>query len=605
MPLFCFWPLSTRYEGRIAIKTVSWSIGATCKSRFASTAGLNLVHAIARNWVDWEVLVQRIWKPLGLALVLGIAATVHSGSLSFATETQAQEAEQTAPALTAQQEAIRDRLTRLPKATGSERARANRMSEWYAERAYQPIWIRDGKPTTASERITFMLIKAYEDGLDPDEYAAIGLFGKLASKTDEGLADFEISLSNAAILYGQHLRAGRVEPNKINRELVLYPDQISAQGMLSNLADEANAAENLALLAPPTDRYRRLKSLLQSLRIVQGGGGWVTIPEGEVIKENDEDPRIAVLRKRLEQSGDLPQGAHTGNKLDGNLFRALRYFQYRTGLETDGALGPATRAELNVSVDERIQQVELNLERRRWMQADFGERYIFVNLADQVLKLVDKGKTVHAALVQVGLPFHATPVFTDEMEYLDFNPYWNVPYSIATKEYLPKLKQNPYALASKKIRVLKGGSSIDPGAVPWTSYSRAKFPVRLRQDPGPDNALGRVKFMFPNKYSIYIHDTPSKSKFANASRYFSHGCVRVRDPFALAEKILGFQGVSRAKIDSIVRSAKNTKVSLKQKIPVHIAYLTAWVNKDGSIHYRRDIYGRDKILAAALKKSGS
>ena len=186
------------------------------------------------------------------------------------------------------------------------------------------------------------------------------------------------------------------------------------------------------------------------------------------------------------------------------------------------------------------------------------------------------------------------------MEYLDFNPYWNVPYSIATKEYLPKLRRNPYALQSQNIRVLRNGSVVDPGRIPWSSYSRSNFPVRLRQDPGPRNALGRVKFMFPNKFNIYIHDTPSKSNFDRASRYFSHGCIRVEDPLKMAETILGLQGVTRAEIDSITASGKRKVVKLEAPIPVHVVYLTAWVNKDGSIHYRRDVYGRDEILAEAL-----
>ena len=308
-----------------------------------------------------------------------------------------------------------------------------------------------------------------------------------------------------------------------------------------------------------------------------------------MLKEGMTDDRVPALRERLIQSGDLPKGLHEGDVYDGKLLQALKYYQWRMGLDTDGAVGPATLAQLNTTIGERIEQVEMNLERRRWMQADFGSTYIFVNLADQVLKLVKDEKTIHAAIVQVGLPFHRTPVFTEQMEYLDFNPFWNVPYSIATKEYLPKLKRNPYALSAQNIRVLQNGRSVNPGSIPWSSYSRSRFPVRLRQDPGPKNALGRVKFMFPNKFNIYIHDTPSKSKFQRSSRYFSHGCIRVNDPFLLAEKILSLQGVSRTKINRIVNSGKKTIVSLKKKIPVHVAYLTAWVNKDGSVHYRKDV----------------
>jgi murein L,D-transpeptidase YcbB/YkuD len=236
------------------------------------------------------------------------------------------------------------------------------------------------------------------------------------------------------------------------------------------------------------------------------------------------------------------------------------------------------------------------------MQNDYGPYYVFANLADQVLKVVKNEKTIHTALIQVGKPYHRTPVFTDTMEYLELNPYWNVPYSIATKEYLPKLIRNPGVLSRQNIEVLAGGKAVSPYAINWSQYSRRKFPFRLRQKPGKRNALGRIKFMFPNKYSVYIHDTPSKANFGRASRYFSHGCMRVKDPLALAAVILNPEGWSRKKINAVVRSGKRTVKRLKSQIPVHVAYLTAWVNKDGSIHYRRDVYGRDKILDKALKR---
>ena len=218
-----------------------------------------------------------------------------------------------------------------------------------------------------------------------------------------------------------------------------------------------------------------------------------------MLKEGMTDDRVPALRERLIQSGDLPKGLHEGDVYDGKLLQALKYYQWRMGLDTDGAVGPATLAQLNTTIGERIEQVEMNLERRRWMQADFGSTYIFVNLADQVLKLVKDEKTIHAAIVQVGLPFHRTPVFTEQMEYLDFNPFWNVPYSIATKEYLPKLKRNPYALSAQNIRVLQNGRSVNPGSIPWSSYSRSRFPVRLRQDPGPKKCPGSREVHVPEQ----------------------------------------------------------------------------------------------------------
>ena len=497
-------------------------------------------------------------------------------------------------------QAMRDRLATMNRSTESDRTRADHIAAWYEQRDFAPMWLQDGQPTKASEEAIFVLLRADKDGLVPAEYKADVMFPKLDQPGDAGLADFEVSLSEAVALYGQHLRRGRVEPNKVNRELVLYPEDLAANRLLQYLDQSNNLTETLRDFSPNTARYDRLRDLLQKLFVAQARGGWTQIPEGPSLKPGMSDPRVSLLRERMIESGDLEAGAHEGDVYDGSLLRALQYFQFRMGLETDGVVGPATLGQLNVTVEDRIRLVELNLERRRWMQADFGDPHIFVNLADQVVKVVKDGKTIHAAVTQVGKPYHRTPVFTDEMEYLDFNPYWNVPHSIATKEFLPKLRRNPYALRSQNIRVLRDGKSVDPGRIPWNSYSNSNFPVRLRQDPGPKNALGRVKFMFPNKFNIYIHDTPSKSKFQEASRYFSHGCIRVEDPFKMAEAVLGLQGMSRSEIEGISASGKRTVVKLETPIPVHIVYLTAWVNKDGSVHYRRDVYGRDDILAKAL-----
>jgi murein L,D-transpeptidase YcbB/YkuD len=219
--------------------------------------------------------------------------------------------------------------------------------------------------------------------------------------------------------------------------------------------------------------------------------------------------------------------------------------------------------------------------------------------------VVENDKTIHTALLVVGKPYHSTPVFSEQMTYLEVNPFWNVPPSIATNEYLPKLRRNPGVLERENIRVLAGGNSeVSPWAVDWASIS-GRFPYSLRQDPGPRNALGRIKFMFPNQFNVYIHDTPSKSLFARASRIFSHGCMRVQYPEQLAEVLLKEQGWTKAKLEQAIATGERRIVKLKRTIPVYVTYLTAFANKDGSVHFRRDVYGRDKTLAAALQKARS
>jgi murein L,D-transpeptidase YcbB/YkuD len=357
----------------------------------------------------------------------------------------------------------------------------------------------------------------------------------------------------------------------------------------------------MRLIAPRTQRYERLRQALAAYRRIEAAGGFVKVPDGAPIKAGAADARIPAIRQRLAQEGYL-RGAGAGLFYDAALVDAVKRFQEQHGLKAEGLLGPQTIKEMNVPVSARVLTLELNMERNRWLQNEFAPYHIFANLADQVVKLVKNDDTLHAEVIQVGQPYHRTPVFTDVMEVIELNPYWNVPPSIAVNEYLPKLRKNPGVLAGENIKVLSGNGAISATAVNWSSLGKGNFPYSLRQDPGPGNALGRVKFVFPNEYNVYMHDTPSKAKFDAAQRYFSHGCLRLRDPLRMAELILGPEGYSRQRIDQIVATGKNTPIRLKTHIPVYVVYLTTFVNKDGSVHFREDVYGRDKIEAEALAK---
>ena len=339
----------------------------------------------------------------------------------------------------------------------------------------------------------------------------------------------------------------------------------------------------LRLFRPQTPRYDRLKAKLAEYRTIAAAGGWPLIPAGKVMKPGDDNPRVPGLIRMLKITGDL-DGTHiTADGLyDDALVAAVKRFQLRHGRQDDGVIGPSTLKALQVPIDQRIKQIVLNLERRRWMQDDLGKRYVFVNQADQILKVVDekdgREKTVHTARVVVGKPYHRTPVFSNTMKFIVINPYWNIPSSIANKEYLPKLRRNPGALARENIRLLSaGGKQVNPLSINWSAIKR--IPYRLRQDTGARNALGRIKFMFPNKFNVYIHDTPSKSLFARASRYFSHGCMRLQYPDQLATVLLKEQGWSTKRINNQIASGKRRIVNLKKHIPVHVTYLTSWANK--------------------------
>lgn len=504
--------------------------------------------------------------------------------------------------------AIEQQLNQAITQAGS-RALKNRISkiqEHYFALDFSPIWVGDKQITKKGTIAIAALFSANDDGLTVADYGNDAL-QKMASATDlADLAKLEISISTSILSYAQHLNSGRLDPRKVNREIVIYPKVTSAETVLHALRTTSNLKAYLRLLAPHTPRYERLRTALANYRRIAKSGGWTTLPEGEVLKPDMEDARIPTLHTRLIESGDLAamkaEATDTPNLFNEQLVAATKLFQERHGLEMDGVIGPQTLFQFNVSVDQRIRTMELNMERNRWLQNDFGPYHVFANLADQVVKLVKNGKTIHAEVIQVGQPFHRTPVFSDEMERVELNPYWNVPVSIAVNEYLPKLKANPGYLNKIGLQVLRAGAPVSPFSVPWASYGRGRFPVRLRQTPGPKNALGRVKFMFPNKYNIYMHDTPAKHRFNSASRFFSHGCLRLRDPLKMAEFILGAQGYDRKRIDKIIATKKHTVINLKEKIPVHVVYLTAWVNKDGSVNFRKDVYGRDKILIKALTK---
>jgi L,D-transpeptidase YcbB len=473
---------------------------------------------------------------------------------------------------------------------------------FYHDRDFKPIWTRDSGPKTKARVLLEALKAAGDHGLNPARYSIRDLEMRIDSRNPEELAEFDLLMSDVFADFGRDLSQGHVIPSGLEDTHI----QTNGPGPL-NLIDGAEAADDLGpyldSLAPQTPQYARLKDKLATYRAIAAMGGWPRIAAGQTLKPGMSDPRVPALRRMLAITADYPSDPHAASDhYDPDLVAAVQAFQARHGLAVDGVIGPATHAALEVPVEARIRQMEINMERRRWMPDDLGQRHVFVNIADAFLKVVedigDREKTILGARLVVGKPYTRTPVFSHQMSYVEINPSWGVPASIANKEFLPKLKENPGALQAQNIRMFAGQTEVDPWSVDWASVSR--MPYQLRQDPGPTNALGRIKFMFPNKHSIYIHDTPSKNLFERDARFFSYGCMRVQDPQALAEVLLGDQGWTIDRIQAQIDSGKQKVVNLKNKIPVHITYLTAWVNKDGTLHFRNDVYDRDRRLAAAL-----
>jgi murein L,D-transpeptidase YcbB/YkuD len=340
-----------------------------------------------------------------------------------------------------------------------------------------------------------------------------------------------------------------------------------------------------------------LESALVHYQQLAAQGGWPQITTGPALHEGDMDERIHFLRKRLAASGDLAASLDQGVFFDESLREAVQRFQARHGLSADGVVGAKTLNELNVPISKRIQQLAASLERCQPLPSLLEPRHILVNIADFTLKLYEDGKLRLSMPVIVGKTYRQTPVFTGCISSLVLNPSWEVPHSIATKDLLPKIKKNPGYLGQAHFRIFRGwkdSGEVNPAAIDWTNLSPSRFPYRLRQEPGPANALGRVKFLFPNPYDVYLHDTPARALFQKDTRTFSSGCIRLARPLDLAAYLL--QGTPLGSMDALTAALSREKtqsVAIPLPIPVHIAYMTAWVDREGIIQFRPDIYNRD------------
>lgn len=454
-----------------------------------------------------------------------------------------------------------------------------------------------------------ILASADTQGLDPVRYGADGLDRRMRLDGEPtASAELELQLTEAMLRYTKELAAGTVDPMRLDGEHALQPEKPDPAAVLKGAARTDDIREYLQGFAPQRAEYRRLLAALASYRQIAAAGGWSLLPDGPVLKPGAADARVRLLAERLTSTGDFAAGSVVPDGIYSEpLADAVRRFQARHGLNADGAVGPATLAELNVTVARRIQVLEINLERRRWMPHVLGDRYLFVNLADFTVRAVLSEQTVFKARLVVGATHARTPVFAAQMTHLEFNPFWAVPHSIAVRELLPKIRKDPTWLTRNHFALLAGwqdgGTEVDPLTVDWRQISAARFPFHLRQASGEDNALGRVKFMFPNPFNVYLHDTPSKTLFSRPVRAASHGCMRVENPLALAEVVLAMAGNddwNRETIDSTVAAGTRRLVTLRQKLPVYVGYATAFVDATGNLHFRPDIYGRDRALGAAM-----
>lgn len=477
------------------------------------------------------------------------------------------------------------------------------LTGFYQGRDFRPAWTEDERRNARGAAAIEVLRRAGEDGLEPGDYTV--------DLTRGGAAAIEVGISRAVLRYACDLRAGRVTPDPADDGgfyLPRRPKPLCAA--LAGAADAPDIAIYLAGFAPKSPEYARLKATLARYRDLAAAGGWTSVSAsaGAALKVGMRDPRVGELRRALAERADgTGETAGEQELFDFDLETALRRFQTRHGLAADGVFGPATQAALDVPVEARIRQIVRNLERRRSMPDELGRRHLLVNLADFTLTLADGPRIVFEARVIVGAPYQRSPVFSVAVTAVELNPYWRVPDRIARLELLPHIQGDPNYLADNNLQVLtiRNGRTVvvDPETVDWSALGPDRFPYLLRQEPGLENALGRIKLQMPNRWDVYLHDTPARELFERTVRSFSHGCIRVQNPFDLAALLVGPDtGWDRGALYEAAANGERRMLRLKEPVPVHIVYLTARINRDGSVHFRDDVYGRDRALDAALSR---
>jgi len=475
---------------------------------------------------------------------------------------------------------------------------------FYARRAFRPAWNNEQGPNRLADDLVAALNRADLEGLNPADYhiAEIGTlltYVRLAAASGrtpevERLADLDLLLTDAFLLYGAHLLGGRVDPESLHPLWEASPRGADLSTLLESALDSRKIARTLQRLAPTHEGYRRLREALARERAFAETGAWPVLPK---------TPNVALLRERLSAEGDLKNT--DGDTFDDDLKAALRRFQWRHGLEQTGIVDSDTYAELNVTADARVNQIKLNMERWRWLPQDLGRRRIEVNIAAYELQVIDDDEVALQMRVVVGKAYRRTPVFSDTVRYIVLNPNWHVPTSIAVEELIPRIQKDSTYLERFGMRLQTSGpeaTDVDPSTVDWKSITAANFPYRLRQEPGRLNALGRMKFMFPNQYDVYLHDTPSRRLFEETQRDFSHGCIRLEQPMDLAVYLMKKSKWNQEEIERALDEGTERSIYLPRPMPIHLLYFTAWADDDGTIQFRADINGVDQPLARALAK---
>jgi len=461
--------------------------------------------------------------------------------------------------------------------TGYDSLVQKRLKEFYLNHNREPVWLTNSGLTPLAKQTIAEIKKGHEYGLNVHDIKFPPQ--DMINGQPEQQADAELMFSRALLTYAKRAKAGNLVPQTVSRALDNTPDYPDPLNVLTSILDSKDLGQTLKSFHPKHPQYWALKEKLDTIRETKGTQKkLVRIPPGAVIRPFDRHPHIALLRERFEINVPVVDEVplYPEDIYDSALVDAVKNFQAANGQRATGVINKTTRAKLNKGKPDQEKKILANMERWRWMPTEFGKTHIRVNIPEFKVRFTRNDKIVHTERVITGKRSQKTPSFSDEMETVVFNPYWNVPQSIIWNE------MGGVAPRGYESRVVNGR-------------------LFIRQPPSPRNALGVIKFLFPNKHSVYLHDTPTKNLFNRKVRAFSHGCMRVRDPLKMAEFILEGNGINRKEIDKRIRSRRNQPVTLTNKIPVHVTYFTMWVNEDGSTAHYNDIYGHDRRVTAALE----
>ena len=464
------------------------------------------------------------------------------------------------------------------------------LHKYYSARGYSPAWCRNDDHGYSVDLLLGFLKASYQEGLNPNDYKVTPDVTDCSLLSAEQQAEFDVTLTNAFFRYSKDVNSGRLDPKYADEEWHIDKTVFDPVATLEAALKDNNLQDTLANLPPPHQEYLALKSELAKYRQIAAKRLWPHIPEGRILQPGDIHPLIPLIRRRLtdELNGGLRVYGSNDQLYDNGLRAAVESLQKRHGLEVDGIIGHSTYSAMNMTPQQHIQKIITNMERWRWMPRMLGENYILINLPGFEMNFIKQGRSILSMRTISGSKETSSPSFETKITQIVFNPTWTVPTSIAINELVPQQQQDPNYLANSDIEVLlrdKGDTTYDPKSIDWGQFDQNNFPYMLRQRSGPNNSLGRIKFQTPNKYAIFLHDTPYHTLFGKRVRALSHGCIRLEKPKQLAAMLLNDNynptPETEERVTNLIESKQTVEQDLlaQQQVPVYIVYLTAWVRQ--------------------------